>query len=330
MNKLILILIMLLPLTNYSQNDSIQYQHTNEKINLLNSKLEQVISNQINYKIEKDLLKETYSNNYSLIQTIITIVLGLISILGFIGIRSIRDIKKKYEAELNNLRKLKLSFQNELKEFGDKVSSLDNRIKEIDDVNQGQETKFKILEIKEKAQEYLDNHEFLHALEYINIGLDLEKSNTNLLYQKAFSYFKLGDFNKAIKINEKILLLDKENITSITDLAELYLLTERNDDFKNLQLQYSSELKFDLKKPRTIYFETLYQFNIGNEEFIKEKIKYLLDKLDENENKEFLEWDFNDVWKYLENKDKGSIKNLFAAFIFLVSGEWSKNDYSEM
>lgn len=59
---------------------------------------------QINYKIEKDLLKETYSNNYERINTVITFVLGLIGVIGFVGIKDIGSIKKEYESELKSLK----------------------------------------------------------------------------------------------------------------------------------------------------------------------------------------------------------------------------------
>ena len=43
-------------------------------VNLLETKL--------NYKIEKEVLKETYENNYERISLIITLILGIIGILG--------------------------------------------------------------------------------------------------------------------------------------------------------------------------------------------------------------------------------------------------------
>ena len=82
----------------------------------LENKVKIIDTNQLNYKIEKDLLKETYSNNYEQINLIITIVLGIIALLGFLGLRDISSIKKNFnselkilESKLNNLKNINLS-----------------------------------------------------------------------------------------------------------------------------------------------------------------------------------------------------------------------------
>ena len=79
----------------------------NRKLEDLEFRLKRIEGNEQNYKLEKDLLKETYSNNYERINFFITIALGLIGILGFLGIRDISSIKKE-KAYLNGFARKKI------------------------------------------------------------------------------------------------------------------------------------------------------------------------------------------------------------------------------
>ena len=109
---------------SFGQNDSLRIVETNYKLHQLEEQLQQVKTNQLNYKIEKDLLKETYSNNYSRIQTIITIVLGLLTVLGFLGINSITKTKKEYENELKEFKDLKAQLEKDYDKLKEKQKLL--------------------------------------------------------------------------------------------------------------------------------------------------------------------------------------------------------------
>jgi hypothetical protein len=54
------------------------------KIQKLEDNVSEVRRDQLNYKIEKDLLKETFSSNYQTINIVLAIVLGIFTIVGFL------------------------------------------------------------------------------------------------------------------------------------------------------------------------------------------------------------------------------------------------------
>ena len=60
------------------------------------SDLNKVRNDQVNYKIEKDLLKEVYSSIISTVNTVVSVVFALITLLiallGYLGLRNIREI----------------------------------------------------------------------------------------------------------------------------------------------------------------------------------------------------------------------------------------------
>ena len=322
-----MLILIMISFTSLSQNDTLDISGIQNKVELLDSKVDQVVQNQLNYQIEKDLLKETYSNNYSRIQTIITIVLGLISILGFLGLNSINKTRKEYDNELDSLKNLKTDFEKEFEKFQNKVQSFEDRISELNTVNQQQEIKFKILEIREKVDSYMDLEDYLKALEYINVGLDLDPSNSYLKYLKGYIYFKLEKYRESIEIQRDLINENPSNPTYITDLAELYLLSSNPDSFIALKEEFPSELELDFNKPLTVYFDTLLNLIKKDHQKITANIQKIIKKLDDNEHREFSEWEFRDVQKFLNKTKSSKPKEEFEKFLNVFSGYWSKKDY---
>ena len=93
-----------------------------QKIELSLQKAETEISyiktNQLNYQIEKNLLKEAYSSNLETLNIILAIILGALTIIGFIigfiGFKDIREIKENFKIELNNLQELHKQFESKI------------------------------------------------------------------------------------------------------------------------------------------------------------------------------------------------------------------------
>jgi hypothetical protein len=66
---------------------------------------------QMNYKIEKDALKEIYSSNLQTINVVIALVLFAISVLavifGYMGFRNIAKARKQYAREIQRIKRLR-------------------------------------------------------------------------------------------------------------------------------------------------------------------------------------------------------------------------------
>lgn len=320
--KLTLILI-LFSAVLFAQTDSLQIVKFENKVELLEQQLNQVKSNQINYKLEKDLLKETYSNNYSRIQTIITIVLGLITVLGFLGINSITKTKKEYENELKEFKDLKAQLEKDYEKLKEKQESFDKQIIEINSLNQEQDKKLKILDVKEKANSFISRGSYLQSLEYITIGLELEPKDNNLRHLKALAYFKMQEYEEAIKINKSVLEDDSKNTSALFDLAELLLITKRDEEFVELRSNYKTELVFNYDNPKSVYLEALHLFNQEKPAEIEKITNELLNGLEENERKRFLSWSFDDVKRTLKDSEEERTKQL-NYLINVMNGNWSK------
>lgn len=325
--KVIIFIIIMFSIGLLCQNDSLSMNKIQNQLSNLETKVDQTISNQLNYKIEKDLIKETYSNNYDRIQIIISIVLGLITLFGIIGINSINKTKKEYEKELNDLKNLKSKLENDYFKLSENQENMDKQINELNVVNQVQDSKLKILEIKEKTVTYLSNKNYIQALEYITIGINLEPKNISLLRLQASIYSKMLDFEKAIKIHKLILKEDPSNNDSIEELAELYLLTKNNDDFKKLKGKNRAVLSVNINNMKSVLFDVLLSYNEKNIDRIKDKFEEVLSTLDDNVSKKLIQWDFYEINNVISKKNSDELSTYLHYFINIIDGHWNKKQY---
>ena len=101
------------------QSDSIKTNNNSFKseVNNLKHEIEILKRDQLNYQIEKDLLKDAYSNNYDKLNLFITGILLLFGFFGVLGIRDINSIKKEHKDELEKLKSLQVDLESKSKDF---------------------------------------------------------------------------------------------------------------------------------------------------------------------------------------------------------------------
>lgn len=195
MKNLLIILIACLA-TQFVIADTIAI---NRKIKDLEREVKQIDTNQLNYKIEKDLLKETYSNNYEKISLIITLILGITGVFGYLGLKDITSIKKEYEKELSNLRQIQGQFNLKSKEFESERKKFDEDLKSIIKDNEEQSRKIKLIELKDKVRMLLKDNSLSSALEFANVALDISKEDTELLNLKGSILCRLNQLKEALQ-----------------------------------------------------------------------------------------------------------------------------------
>lgn len=178
-----LIFISVFSIADGDQNIIMIDENITEKIDLLENRLLEVRRDQLNYSIEKDLLKNTYSSNLETLNVVITIVLGMISIFAFFGIRSIADIKSDFKEELRQFRELRTSSEDRLVEIEDQLTQAKDHLSEMTKLNATQDVRLKVLELIERVGSLMENNQRKHALQYIAVGLDMDENNIRLLEQ---------------------------------------------------------------------------------------------------------------------------------------------------
>ena len=101
----------------------------------------------------------------------ITIILAIIGVLGYLGIKDINTTRKQYATELETLKSVQLEFKNKAKEFDSEKRKFDDEIKQILVENGIQNKKIKFIELKEKISELVKENKLHQALEFVNAAL---------------------------------------------------------------------------------------------------------------------------------------------------------------
>jgi tetratricopeptide (TPR) repeat protein len=274
---LIIISFALISNTGQASTDSLEIVNLKSKIKMLELNVDEVRQGQVNYKIEKDVLKETYQSNYKNINVIITLILGVITVLGYLGIRDINSIKKEYVNELNQLKELKTKFDLKADEFDKGKEKFDTDIKGILEENEEQNRKIKFIELKEKVKVLLNENSLTSALEFANAALELKKDDIAVLNLKGSVLSRLNQLSDALKIFESALSIDPTAHLTIVNITECYLFA--NDHKKADELMELHKDLFNTKYDGQLQklFEIIKCYNLGDLEEFDSHIKDLVE-----------------------------------------------------
>ncbi|MFA5779139.1 MAG: hypothetical protein WC947_03270 [Elusimicrobiota bacterium] len=314
------------------KKDTIKTEESVSEIGLLRNEIKAIREGQLNYKIEKDLLKETYSVNYDRIQITITFILGMLSLFGFYSIFSFSKVKKECEGELKGIKDMKVllekdvsdmraSFNKDISAMGESISK---EMSAMRDINIKQNTDIQVIDIRRKIMECYRTKDYGYALKYIEKGLEIIKDDIDFLRNKAECFVKLRKYDDSIKLYEKIYLKDNENVSIISNLIELYLLKEKFDKSNELIVKHKKLL--EPKKNLIVYYDFLKWYLMKKE---KELLSSLNDFLKLDSVKKNINircnyigaWDFSDLYYVIERKENDKLKMLLMEIVKMLKGE---------
>lgn len=292
----------------------------------LRHQLEIVQRDQLNYKIEKDLLKEAYSSNLQSVNLVITIVFGIFAVLGYAGMRSIKEIRTDYRAELDKLKELKGSFEKELDSLRAKQRDFELSVAELTRTNDAQDRRLKVMEIIEKVGSLIGNRAYGWALEHISIGLSLDPKNAILLAQQAQCYGKQGQLGAAISSSRKLLEVEPDNIGHITNLCEYLALAGDKAAFESYYQKYASQIESGAEGALSAYLKVVALTTTAS---IDQARSFLADfaKQQSPEPKARLDnWSFDDAIAATRGMPANSQKDLLMTIVRYFRGELSSPD----
>jgi tetratricopeptide (TPR) repeat protein len=308
------------------------------EIKIIKDQQSEIRRDQLNYRTEKDTLKEVYSvsNNtlkeaysstISGIQIALSVALGIITIVGFFGVRNIGEIKKDYVNDLQNLRTLKSSFDLELELFKKNQAEAVAKVDEIEASNLDQEQRLKVLEIQERARSAFDAKDYSRALEFVLIGLELSADDNRLCSLKAMCLAKLGQFEDAAVAQQHLLSLPQPATINVrVNLAEFYLLAKRPGDYQKLIDEDEAVRSRIAQQDKLInYFEILRLFVDEDFKGIKQAIEKLL-KLDDKDDlsPRMGKWGFDEVMLFVKSAPSSAPKQAMINALGYLSGQANK------
>ncbi|PZR23444.1 MAG: hypothetical protein DI539_03210 [Flavobacterium psychrophilum] len=326
--KKIIFLFYLSFFTNLIFADTIK---PNERINRIeldvkdiNRNLKQLEANQLNYRIEKDLLKETYSNSYEKLNLVITIVLGVIGVLGYLGLKDIATIKKEYEVELGKLRKIESEFNLKTKEFDTDKKKFDEDLKSIIKENEEQSRKIKFIELKDKVRVLIKEKSLTSALEFANAALQIVNDDVELLNQKGVIFCRLNQMKEAVDIfNSALEIMPTDSVTIMNTAECLYFANEVTRAKKIItehQKMFNDINDGDLLK----LFEAIEHYHLGNTERLIDIAREFVnvENLDLMQ-KRFNGWELEEAKYFMFHQEKSLAKTITQNIIWYLDGQIS-------
>jgi tetratricopeptide (TPR) repeat protein len=295
----------------------------NVELQKMKDSVSEIRRDQLNYKIEKDLLRETFSSNYQTINIVLALVLGIFTIIGVLGIRDIGSIRKEYLKEFENLSNLRKDFDFERKKVTSELEEVKDNFLKIIKTNEEQTKRIRILELQGKISTEMKGANYKQALEYIKVALAIDPKNSTILTSKARCFWKLNQLPKALDIYEHILELEPENKTVIQDLLELYLFLKQFDNFNGLYEK--NELLINSKGGESgakTYYRILEMYQSNKYSDMKIFLKKQLAKIP-NVKQVLFGWDFSDVLKLIQSNPEDEGKVLMNLYIDVARGNKS-------
>lgn len=309
--------------------DSLKITQLDYKIEQLDNQAQEIRRDQINYRIEKDLLKETYSNNYDRISLIITIILGIIGVLGYLGIRDINTIKKEYSSELSNLKQAQTDIATKYLEFQTSKEKYDTELKDIFKTNEEQNKKIKVLELKDKISNLFKEKQYSTALEFCIVALELTPNDISLLHEKARINTRMLSYKDATVTYNKLLELDKNNQTAIVDLTEVYLLDKQQIEYQLMLSKHADVFNQTKNKDVLNLFSIIIHYQQKNLEKLKEISLSKIDTNDLTSKKSRIEgWIFSDMLTYIANESASEEKLIAQNLLWYLDGQQSASEFS--
>jgi hypothetical protein len=314
---------------NQSQsNESIQndIQQLNHDVKTVSSDVEILRRDQINYRVEKDILKEAYSSNLQSVNIIITIVFGIFGVLGYLGIRSIKEIKLDYANELNDLKSLKAKFEAELLQFENKQKEFELKVSELAKTNEEQDRRLKVLELIEKAAEYIKSKQWHWALQYIAVGLDIDSNNDVLLKQKAMCHGKLGEDSLALDARRRVLELQPDNFTNVTNMLEILAMTNQLDEFDKVYSANKDRVDRYHNGALIIFLKTLLGLVNGDVISATKDLESYAKKFLGETKQHIGNWSFDEVAHVISKMPVGKARDLLVLTVQFFDGKISSDD----
>lgn len=292
-----------------------------ERLYELEHKVKIIDSNQLNYKIEKDLLKETYSNNYDRINIFITIILSIFAVLGYLGIRNISTTKEKYEKELSKIIELKNQFDLKSNEFENDKKKIDIDLNSIIQENQEQSKKIKFIELKEKMFSLYEQNKLPSALEFANAALVINPLDSTCLNIKGSVLTRLNQLTDALDVFSKCLENNPDNSTTILNYTEVLYFSGRIKEAKELVEKYNDIFKEKYEGELLEFFNLIELYHQGENEKLKEIAKgYVRYNTLEVTVKKLGDWELTDAQLFAYNLVDGDLKTTFQNIVWY----WNK------
>ncbi len=294
----------------------------------IRDQLTEVRRDQLNYQIERDLLKETYSSNLQTLNLVLALILGAFAALGYLGLRNLGGLRTEFQADLDKFRTAKSELEQQLRVLVQAQTQATSQVEQLRKENEDQDRRLKGLEVREKATDLMSRSNFALALDYLNVGLQVTPNDSVMISHRFRCLLKLGRVTEAIAAGESILEAQPGDRTPILDLAELYLMAARFEDYERLIATYRDV--FTQRSPWMFwYFELLRLLMVKDVPAMKTHLAKLQASASPDKAGKLLDWGFKEVRAMAAGWSDLAAKGLFLLGVEFLAGEIDGKVFAE-
>lgn len=302
----------------------------NEHYRAADSRMSRIETNGDNYRIEKDLLKETFSSNYLYLTMILAAVGGVFTLLTFLGFKDARATKSEFQLELVELRAQLVQARRSTEEFDRRRLQYEAEHAELLKKHEIQNKRLEVVELLEKAQNHLlGNGNAQFALDYATRALELAPERPDVLRLVASCLNRLNRCEEALGYLDKAYTIAAEE--TIGDLLECRAFLNRFDGLESLIQKHSSTLSRVQRLGGGHVFLAFRYYHTGNMDAL---LKLVNDTINAKHNAKKSGRKFN--WGVIEAIQVAShlpasdLQSLLLSFVGWCEGQVSHEDISEL
>ncbi len=280
---------------------------------------------QINYKLDKDLLKDAYASNLERIQLTVTIIFGiitaLVAVFGFLGVKSIKDVRADYTKELDELKKLRTKLEGEIEGLARKQTTVEETVEKITKTNEQQDRRLQVLELTEKITRFYQDNQHYWALQYLGPALELDPNNGLLLRIKAGCHSKLGDIDQCINTWKRCLEISPKDEGVQTNLMEVLLVANRVKEYDELIAVYKDATASAHGGALQRYFNILRALAQSDVANVKAEILAIVASAPDQATNRLGTWTFGEAEHAVKALPDGQLKKTMQVVINYLSGQ---------
>lgn len=316
-----LLLAGLFQYTSAQKKDTVTIE---DRLSRIENNITEVRRDQLNYQMERDLLKEAFASNFQTINMILAIVLGVFTFIGFFGMRDISSLKKQYVDELQTLNTQRLDFEKLTHQYQDDLSKVKEAYLTVIKAHEEHNRRIKALEVQQQVITLFQSKNYQRGLEVVNAALGTDPNSIPLLMEKGRCLWRLDDLSGAIEAFSRILELEEHNTAAGANLLELYLITGQLAECPTILKKFRLGI-VRVHGDAPIYLEVLQDYQRNDAPVMRGLIEKYIQSLPPEKSRRST-WDFADALKVLQPKNEEARGALLLLLISILNGETGRDE----
>ena len=178
-----------------------------------------------------------------------------------------------------------------------------------------------LAELKQRLQLSLAAKDYANALNYANLGLRVDPSDTQFLTAKAIALVGLHQHSAAAQALKDILAVQPDDTNAVCSLAELLLIDNQVGEYRSFAAGRKTQIELAYDGQLVKYFSVLEGYQTADQEKFREVVIKALATLPSGSGPFLRGWEFNELLSAISKQPNSPKKAMLLTFIRVLSGD---------